>query len=293
VPGRVIAYRFAGGLGNRMFQAMLADALAERLGLAVTGPAMPEWRIAPADLPLPARRVLLAGHRVDVARLSYLLEAGIADGVETEALGCRMELLSRPLAERLFPAALHEGAQTAPDELVINIRAAEILGPVHPGYRPLPLAFYARLLAETGLRPVFVGQVGDDRYSAALRARFPDARILPSVSPMQDFATLRGARHLVLAVSTFSWLAGWLSGAQTIHMPLAGFLHPALRRDVDLVPLADPRWRFHLFPAEGWGGTPAELDATIAGQEAGREATRDELALLSDADLVLDAARTG
>ncbi|WP_237215636.1 hypothetical protein [Falsiroseomonas oryziterrae] len=293
-PGRVVAYRFAGGLGNRMFQLMLAHVLAERIpDLAVTGPPLPEWGIAPPDLPLPPRRIRLAGHEVDLARLSYLLGAGIVDGIETEALGCRMELLSRPLAQRLFPALMHAGVATAPDELVINIRAAEILGPVHPGYRPLPLAFYARLIAETGLKPVFVGQLGEDRYSAALRARFPAARIIPSASPMQDFATLRAARHLVVAVSTFSWLAAWLSEAETIHLPLAGVLHPGLRRDVDLVPLGDPRWRFHLFPAAGWGGTAAELDAAIDGSEAGREATRDEVAQLAAPDLLLGAAETG
>jgi hypothetical protein len=51
-----------------------------------------------------------------------------------------------------------------------------------------------------------------------------------------------------LSVSTFSWLAAWLSHASTIFMPLTGFYNPFQDRDVDLVPLDDSRYKFDLFP---------------------------------------------
>jgi hypothetical protein len=49
-------------------------------------------------------------------------------------------------------------------------------------------------------------------------------------------------------VSTFSWLAAWLSDAEQIFMPLSGLLNPMQSTDVDLAPLNDPRYRFFLFP---------------------------------------------
>lgn len=286
---KVIRYRFGGYLGNRMFEAMLAHSIAERIpGLLVSGDPLPEWNLAPPALPLPARHVKLGGHRVDIPHLAYLLREGIIDGIESMALGFRMDLLPpRATAERLFPAGLAQGVAFGPDTLVISIRAAEILGPRHPAYRPLPIALYARLLAETGLRPAFVGQIGDDPYSAALRARFPRAEFLPSQGAMADFATLRAARHLCLSLSSFAWLAAWLSEAETIHLPVAGLYHPKLREDIDLLPVADPRYRFHLFRPDPWRGTPEELEAAIAGHDSGREMPRDEAVRLAHGMVVL------
>ena len=283
---KVIRYKFGGALGNRMFEAMLAHSLADRIpGLAVTGPRLAEWGLRPPPLDLPPRHLKLLGHKVDVARLAYLLREDLIDGIETMALGCRMELLPPlALAERLFPPR-EDGVATGDDALLIDIRAAEILGPAHPAYRPLPIAFYERVASETGLRPVFSGQVADDPYSEALRARFPRADVLPNRGPMWNFANIRRARHICVPISTFSWLASWLSEAATIHLPVIGFYHPGFRPDVDLLPLGDPRYRFHLFPAGAWGGTAAELDAAIHGDEAGRELTREEVLRLAQPGL--------
>ncbi len=285
---KVIRYRLGGYLGNRMFEVLLAHALARRIpGCLVTGDPLPEWHIAPARLDLPARHVKVGGHRVDVARLRYLLDAGLVDGIETDALGCRMELLERDLAQALFPAVLSPGASFGDDALVISIRGAEILGPRHKDYRPLPIAFYARLLEETGLRPVFLGQIGEDAYSAALRARFPRAEFLASHGAMADFGMLRAARHLCVSISTFAWLAAWLSEAETVHLPVAGMFHPGQRPDVDLLPMADPRYRFHLLPMHAWGGTERELEEVIAGPESGRRIGLDEALRLGNTKVVL------
>jgi hypothetical protein len=276
-PATVIRWVLGGRLGNRMFEVMAAHMLARRLGGVVTGEALPEWGIAPAHHDLPARHLTVTGHRLDLPRLRYLLGTGLAQGIETSALACRMELLE-PVedARALFAAPPAPRARGAGEgELLINIRAGNILGPLHRDYRPLPLAFYARLIAETGLRPVFLGQIARDPYSHALRARFPGAEFRPSEGPMQDFAAIRASRHICTAISTFSWLAAWLSQAETIHLPIAGMFHPGQRPDVDLLPLADARYRFHLFPVQHWGGTPAELAEVMGGEEAGATMPRD------------------
>ena len=50
------------------------------------------------------------------------------------------------------------------------------------------------------------------------------------------------------SVSTFSWLAAWLSEARRIVLPVSGLFHPVQSPDIDLLPLADPRYSFVLFP---------------------------------------------
>lgn len=264
-----------GRLGNKMFQMMAAQRIARHVpGAIVTGHPLPEFGIDPPRLPRPARHVALQGHRPDVETAIRLLAGGEVEAVVTRALCCRMELIE-PLetVRALFPSPGLPVEGYGPDRLLINIRAPYVRRPtdtrVHEGYRPLPLAHYERLIAETGLRPVFLGQLEDSAYTAALRARFPAAEFQPSRGPMVDFETIRASRHICVAVSTFSWLAAWLSQAETIHMPIAGIFHPGYRVDIDLLPVADPRYRFHFFPPAPWQGLPSDLAEAVQGDEAG------------------------
>lgn len=111
-------------------------------------------------------------------------------------------------------------------------------------------------------KPVFVGQTHDNNdYCRRLRQRFPDAAFTPKASPLTDFETLRRASHLVAAVSSFSWLAGWLSSARTINLPVAGILDPRIRPDIDLLPLDDARYRFHQFDMGDWTASAEQLKA--------------------------------
>ena len=57
--------------------------------------------------------------------------------------------------------------------------------------------------------------------------------------------TLRNAAHVVLSVSSYAWLATWLSEkAKTIHLPVAGLFSP-LNRETFLLPIGDPRYEFY------------------------------------------------
>src|SRR6185437_3810679 len=119
---------------------------------------------------------------------------------------------------------------------------------VHPDYTLIPVEFYTALVAETGLRPVFMGQIGANSYIERLRRAFPDARFIPSRGPLRDFEIIRRSRNVIVSVSTFSWLAAWLSDADRIFLPMTGFYNPAQFPEIDLLPLHDPRYRFYLFP---------------------------------------------
>ena len=141
------------------------------------------------------------------------------------------------------------------NDLVINVRAGDVLGGDFAWYPLVPVNFFRNLIATTKRSPVFLGQLDDCAYVAEIRKAFPQARMIPSGGAMVDFNRLLHAGRLCVAISTFSWLAAWLSEATEIHYPLLGFLHPFCHPrgvhslgGIDLTPLGDSRYRYHLFP---------------------------------------------
>ena len=93
------------------------------------------------------------------------------------------------------------------------VRAGEIVDGAFGHYPLTPVAFYAELVERTGLRPVFMGQTEPNAYTDRLRQQFPDAQFLASLGPERDFALIRRSKNIVVGVSTFVWLAAWLSHA--------------------------------------------------------------------------------
>ncbi len=134
------------------------------------------------------------------------------------------------------------------DELVISIRGGDILDAIHKDYTMIPIEFYDFLIRKTGLKPLFFGQLGNNPYCEALRTRFPHARFITGSNPRSDFNFLRKSIHIVPSVSTFSWLAAWLSRAEKIYLPLTGLLNPNQHKGSFLVPRDDARYEFFLFP---------------------------------------------
>ena len=139
------------------------------------------------------------------------------------------------------------------DELVISIRGGEILRKVqHPNYTQVPASFYGELIRRTGLRPVFFGQLSDNPYCNDLRRRFPDAVFRTGTSPAVDFDYIRQSRNIVPSVSSFAWLAAWLSRAERIFLPLTGMLNPNQQRSSFYLPFGDRRYEYTLFPINYW-----------------------------------------
>jgi hypothetical protein len=65
---------------------------------------------------------------------------------------------------------------------------------------------------------------------------------------MGDFDMIRQASNIAVGVSTFVWLAAWLSHADNIFMTVSGLLNPMQAIRNDLLPLGDARYHFWLFP---------------------------------------------
>jgi len=253
-PARpVIHVRPMGRLGNLMIQYLAAVRLQQQVPRGViSNMALPVWGIQHPSVPRGREPTMVADQpetmRLDFEVAAQALNSGAIHRYEIATYAQHMDNLpDRDAASMLFVAP--EKFHGYDDRyLVINIRGAEILSGSAWHYPLIPIGFYADLIEQTGLRPVFMGQLGDDPYCTALRARFPGATFQPSLGPLGDFETIRHSRHVVISVSTFSWLAAWLSQATTLYLPLSGFFCPGQRPDIDLLPLDDARYRFFIMP---------------------------------------------
>lgn len=253
-PSRpVIHVRPMGRLGNLMIQYLAATKLARMVPNGVISNVnLPVWRIHHPAVPRGKEPTMVSDQpesmRLDTELAAQVLNAGSIKRLEIATYAQHID----NFPDRDSAAALFVAPETfrGYDErhLVINIRGAEIMDGLAWHYPLLPIGFYADLIEQTGLRPVFMGQLGDDPYCRALRARFADAIFVPSLGPLGDFETIRNSRNVVVSVSTFSWLAAWLSNADTVFLPLAGFFSPGQRPDIDLLPLDDPRYRYFFMP---------------------------------------------
>ena len=237
-----------GGLGNRMIQYMAALALGARVpGARYSQVHLPEWGIQVAPVEGDLRTEVVTDAAVPLDRLGAALRGGAVERVDIRSYAQRMANFGPAAMYReVFRSPSVRG--TGPGELLCNIRQGDILDARHLDYVLLPVEFYAELVERTGLSPVFMGQLDDSVYMRALQARFPRARLVPSQGAAADFAFIRASAHIVPAVSTFSWLAAWLSEADSVHLPVVGLFNPVQTRSVDLLPLTDSRYRFTFFP---------------------------------------------
>jgi hypothetical protein len=254
-----------------MFQYMVALRIKDLVpDLEIVGYDMPEWQLSSitAD-PVPRVAPRINQHVLPMVEIAAQLRAHRVPVVVSYALGCRLDTL-RPVEgyrSTFLPPTDLTIPEFGDDHIVINIRAEDILREPHADYRPIPLSFISQVVEASGRHPVFVGQLADDPYSVAIRRRFPSATVLPTRGALADFETLRRAKHLVIPISTFAWLASWLSDATSIHLPVSGLYHPRRRPDVDLLPTNDSRYVFYECDAAPWGATTEELDALLADEE--------------------------
>lgn len=212
------------------------------------------WNISHPAIPETAGDKIVAlseEQRLDFQRLSYLISNGLCDRFHWIGYGQRLEYFPHLDECRMNFSRPDVAGRKIPDNCILcPVRAGEILGAIHSGYTVIPVDFYSEIAETTGLAPIFMGQVEDNEYINALRARFPKSEFIPHMGVLQDFQTIRNARHIAIPVSTFAWLAAWLSYAETIIYPVFGMFNPKIFASHDLTPVADPRYKFYQFPRQ-------------------------------------------
>ncbi len=255
-PSLIVEIVPMGNLANRIIQYLAAIEIQRRIpGAVLSGVHLPELGIVTDrldhDTGSPDSLTLRDYEILDVERIVLLQQRGAIRHLRLWNYCQRVSALPPLEIAREALAAMQDLAgpvdTLGDDVIVVNIRGAEILtGVIH--YPLLPIGFYRDVVARSGRRPVFLGQIDDSDYCRALRAAFPDAEFRASRGALVDFETMRRCSHLVLSISTFTWLAGWLSSASTIVLPMAGLFNRTFLPDTDLLPLNDERYAFWSLP---------------------------------------------
>jgi hypothetical protein len=276
-----------GRLGNKMFQYMYCRHLQMLLPESrIENLQMPEFNLLSENSSLPGRVLeILDGHKHCMNSISYKLKRGIYDSLFFSGCVQRLEYYpSRDFCSGLFTSnCVIDSTLIDTGNLLINVRGAEILQSLHGDYGPVPVDFYSQVAEKTKLTPVIMGQIGDDFYSDEIRKRFAGCHFVPSKSALEDFQLMRNAKNICLSVSTFAWLAAWLSTtAQNIHMPISGLYNPKQRPDIDLLPAYDERYIFYEFPVERWQASERQrIDLVAQGKQFRMLSQSETMALIS------------
>lgn len=238
---------------NLMIIYMIANKIKEVVGnLVLSNFDMPYWNIfheLVSEAADDRRFVVEDQHFLDIRAVERAVRFDGVTRIESHCYGQRMEYFpNKDFCRNIFRPTHKMGVSFGPEYLVCPIRGAETLHMVHGDYVQIPLGFYAEVFQKTSLIPVFMGQLDKGVYTNALRQRFPEAIFFPSAGAINDFQTIRQSENILLSVSTFVWLASWLSSAKLIIMPIAGIFNPLQFIGNDLIPYSELQYQFYKFP---------------------------------------------
>jgi hypothetical protein len=244
-----------GRLGNLMGQLMFADHVKRRClqRVAIEGYNIPEWCLKEPLSDAPSSDIVVGSYLTRSSLLCAMIDAYRPALVNLVTPIFRVGSYGKPEDYfHLFRES--EPIVSIPDDcLVIHVRAGDVSTLTNDKYGPLPIRYYQYLLAQTALRPLFICEPGRTPYLELLKATFPKADTIGGTSAIDDFQIIRSAKNVALSVSSFSWMATFLSSrVQQIHLPLAGHFDPADDLTPDFLPLNDTRYIFHHVSREAW-----------------------------------------
>ena len=265
MSGPVFHLNPMGRLANLMIEYMVALKFMNMVRDGrISNISIPAWGIHHASMDSPGpTAVERREQHINLPALADQVWSGQISRVEWTGFGQRMENFLPPAQyQNAFASPFQTPMGFGPEYLVCPVRAEDILHGPNPEYVLTPVEFYRDIADLTGLKPVFIGQTHPNPYMDRIRAAFPDAIFRePKDNPLVDFETIRQSRNVVIGVSTYSWLAAWLSNADNIYLTVSGLFNPMQKPDVDLLPFGDARYKFFLFPINH--AAPLERHADI------------------------------
>jgi hypothetical protein len=269
----IIRINQVGRVANHMAQLMFARALERKCSqsLIIEGYDLPDWNLRRNLSGSGCELITVGSHLTRADWIALMIDKFKPPVVNLDGVILREGNLRGLAFDDLFP--LPEGeVSPAENALVIHIRLGDVAKFSHPHYGPIPISFYRYILDRTGLSPIFIGELSDCPYFDALQKAFPCARYLLGGSVKSDFQTIRSAKNIAISVSSFAWLAAFLSKAKQIHVPIAGMLNPKVRPDVDMLPLCDGRFMFHKIPEKVWLNRYEDAEARAATYQMAHDA---------------------
>lgn len=254
----------SGGTANQLLQYMFAANIQRLVGdLDICGYHLPELGLVSQEpTTRNGKELRLSGQHLLCEDVIYFIKKNLVFNFHLRGLGFRLSNYAP--AEYYRGLIKSESAQIKAygrEHVVFHIRGGDILRNEHPDYFPIPFSYIDAVLRQADALPVFLGQLEDSYYTEKLRNRYPHAVFSPLRSPIEDFETLRHSHQVAISISSFSWVAAWLSNAARIHVPVAGMLNPQQRPDIDLLPVDDERYSFYHFDLFEWKATPHHIES--------------------------------
>jgi hypothetical protein len=239
-------------LGDQMIEYMVALKFVDMVPeCRISNITMPAWGIHHPLIGCPDPTVGQAARDqpIGLSGLASQMRAGQIQQVVWSGLVQRVE--------DFLPAERYQSVFRSPFALPMGYGSEYLVCPIDTEIEgaaldhPLtPVEFYRELVDMTGLTPVFIGETHPNMYMDRIRSAFKHA-IFPELQSdlLIKFETIRQSKNVVVGVSTFVWLAAWLSTtAENIFMTVSGLLNPMQTSQVDLLPFGDARFKFFLFP---------------------------------------------
>jgi hypothetical protein len=213
--------------------------------------------------------VVIKNHIKSIDKYIDLLRTG--DSVEVSVLNYSFNISLYKNYIGFFKQLVNSDRELHPgyDEnyLVINLRLGDIFKKnPHKDYNLVPHTFYKKVIHQSGLKPVFMGQTQDNMVIDSLKTNFKEAIFMESINNIySDFQLLKNSKNKCLAVSSFSYLAGYLGDDDTsIHMPLLGLFNPRQRPDINLIDKTDIRFTYYDdFEVEHWNMSDSQLNNVL------------------------------
>lgn len=247
----IIRVNHVGRMANHIAQMMFVRTLQNlcRRSIVVEGFDLPDWKLSRSRSDTDRSQVSIGSHLTRANLIAAMIDHCRPRTIDLDGVILRSANFIGDYSD-LFP---FECAKPifASNQLVIHLRLGDVAELSHPHYGPLPISYYRYLVDLTGLDPVFIGEIDDSNYCRTLRLMFPQAQFLGGHSAYEDFQMLRMAKNIAIAVSSYSWIASYLSRADSIHVPVAGMIDPRVRPEIDLLPIANQRYSFH--SVSSWG----------------------------------------
>lgn len=242
-----------GRLANQMFQLMVALEIKKKIpDIKIYGYRLDEWGLVAEQLEssiIALPYVVIRGNNFHIDQIVDLIHKESIQTIIIEGWGMRLDNFSSYLHySNLFESNIHHHS-VDDSEILLNIRSEDILSGWHSLYYPIPYSYYQKIIETTRLKPVFMGQLESNPYTDGLRKQFSGATFIEKQTPMEDFQMIRNAKNVALSISSFSWLAAWISTIKDkkIHYPVCGLLDPRFGRSM-LMPVNDSRYTFYDAP---------------------------------------------
>jgi hypothetical protein len=240
-------------LATRMTDYMVALKFKEVVpNCRISNANIPEWGIYhPPIESLGPVAIVRRDQYIYLQEFARQMQSGQVRRIELSSCGLNMaNFLAARSYHSVFVSPYHVPKGYGSEYLVCPVTIGQAENGATLDYPITPVGFYREIVAMTGLIPIFIGQTQPNAYTHRLRAEFPNAFFRePQDNSISDFETIRHSKNVVVSVSTYYWLAAWLSpGVENIYLTVNGLFNRAQKPTVNMLPFGDTRYKFFLFP---------------------------------------------